>query len=270
MIKKWNGGKGPIMGRIRDKLFGGRTLSSEEMFRATSKLETQLNRLRYLSSKLKARDKTLFEKCIEANVSGDQTRATLYATECAEIRKIIQSVVYCEAALERVILRLQTVSELKDIVAIMAPIPDVIQEIRGKMEGIIPSMADKLDEANAMLSDTIERIGGASITEFKAQLSEESARILDEAREEAEQRIRRRFPKLPVPIKAQETKTPVALTAGGSAYAPTSLEEQIYEYARSRNGRLNVPKLASELGVSVGDIERALLKLESEGRVAIG
>jgi len=271
MIKKWNGNKRSLIERVKDKVLGDRMTSGEEVFEAVSKLEIQSSKLRYLSSKLQARDKTLFEKCVEASVSKDQARVTLYATECAEIRKLVQVIVYCELALEQAILRLQTVSELSNVVAVIAPIPKVVQEIRGKIADIVPSIASKLDEVNGMLNETIEGIGGAPVREFKVQSGEEATKILEEASKEAEQRIREKFPELPVPVKVPETKIPVALTTSGGTYSGRhSLEEQIYKYARSRNGRVSIPKLASELGVSARDVERALLKLESEGRISIG
>ena len=271
MIKKWNGNKRSLIERVKDKVLGDRMTSGEEIFEAVSKLEIQSNTLRYLSSKLQVRDKTLFEKCVEASVSKDQARVTLYATECAEIRKLVQVIVYCELALEQAILRLQTVSELSNVVAVIAPIPKVVQEIRGKIADIVPSIASKLDEVNGMLNETIEGIGGAPVREFKVQSGEEATKILEEASKEAEQRIREKFPELPVPVKVPETKIPVALTTSGGTYSGRhSLEEQIYKYATSRNGRVSIPKLASELGVSAKDVERALLKLESEGRISIG
>ena len=271
MIKRWNGNKRSIIERVKDKFFGGRVTSGEEVFEAVFELEIQSNKLKYLSSKLQARDKSLFEKCVEASVSKDQARVTLYATECAEIRKMVQVIVYCELALEQAILRLQTVSELSNVVAVIAPVPRVVQEIRGKIVDIVPSIAGKLDEVNGMLNETIEGIGGAPIREFKVQSGEEATKILEEASKEAEQRIREKFPELPVPVKVPETKIPVALTASGGAYGGgNSLEEQIYNYAASRNGRVSIPKLASEFGVSTKDVERALLKLESEGRLSIG
>ena len=271
MIKKWNGNKRSLIERVKDKVLGDRMTSGEEVFEAVSKLEIQSNTLRYLSSKLQARDKNLFEKCVEASVSKDQARVTLYATECAEIRKLVQVIIYCELALEQAILRLQTVSELSNVVAVIAPIPKVVQEIRGKIADIVPSIASKLDEVNGMLNETIEGIGGAPVREFKVQSGEEATKILEEASKEAEQRIREKFPELPVPVKVPETKIPVALTTSGGTYSGRhSLEEQIYKYATSRNGRVSIPKLASELGVSARDVERTLLKLESEGRISIG
>lgn len=271
MLEKWNGNKRSLIERVKDKVLGDRITSSEEVFEAVSKLEIQSSKLRYLSSKLQARDKTLFEKCVEASVSKDHARVTLYATECAEIRKLVQVIVYCELALEQAILRLQTVSELSNVVAVIAPIPKVVQEIRGKIADIVPSIAGRLDEVNGMLNETIEGIGGAPIREFKVQSGEEATKILEEASKEAEQRIREKFPELPVPVKVPETKIPVALTTSGGTYSGRhSLEEQIYKYARSRNGRVSIPKLASELGISAKDVERALLKLESEGRISIG
>ncbi|GEM_PF-980794 len=269
--KRWKGNKRSLIERVKDRVFGDPMTSPEELFEVISKLEIQSNKLRYLSSKLQARDRTLFEKCVEASASKDQAHANLYATECLEIRRLVQVIVYSELALEQAVLRLQTVSELSNVVAVVAPIPDVVQDIRGKIADIVPSIASKLDEVNGMLGESIAGIGGAPTREFKVKSSEETTRILEEASKEAEQRVREKFPELPVPIKVPEANIPVALTTGGGTYnGSNSLEEQIYDYARSRNGRVSIPRMASELGISAKDVERVLLKLESEGRISIG
>jgi division protein CdvB (Snf7/Vps24/ESCRT-III family) len=61
----------------------------------TSKLDTML-----LS--LKEREKETFEKCVEAQMARDENLASMYANQCAEIRKLIDSTVSNENLLNRI------------------------------------------------------------------------------------------------------------------------------------------------------------------------
>jgi len=51
-----------------------------------------------------------------------------------------------ELALERVILRMQTVEEFGDIMAQIAPVIGVVRETRGRIAGVIPEVANELGE----------------------------------------------------------------------------------------------------------------------------
>jgi len=67
----------------------------------TSVVKTE-KRARFLSNKftklmawkgrLEAREKELFGKCVSAQMEGDSVKATMYANQCAELRKIIRLV----------------------------------------------------------------------------------------------------------------------------------------------------------------------------------
>ena len=43
-------------------------------------------------SRLEGREKELFGKCVSAQMEGDSVKATMYANQCAEVRKIIRLV----------------------------------------------------------------------------------------------------------------------------------------------------------------------------------
>jgi len=56
------------------------------------RLNDQFARLVEWKTKLEFREKELFDKCVSAQMEGDSTKATMYANQCAEIRKIIKLV----------------------------------------------------------------------------------------------------------------------------------------------------------------------------------
>ena len=79
------------------------------------RLNSQLEKLEQKSARLEQRDREIFERCIGANVAKDYAHAAIYANECSEIRMMAKIVISAELALERVLLRLQTVEEVVDV-----------------------------------------------------------------------------------------------------------------------------------------------------------
>jgi len=65
------------------------------------RLNDQFVRLAEWKTKLEMREKELFDKCVSAQLEGDRPKATLYANQCAEIRKIIKLVSGTEETLSR-------------------------------------------------------------------------------------------------------------------------------------------------------------------------
>jgi len=65
------------------------------------RLNTQFVRLAAWKAKLQSKEKELFDKCVSAQMEGDSTKATMYANQCAEIRKIIRLVARTELTLSR-------------------------------------------------------------------------------------------------------------------------------------------------------------------------
>ena len=55
-------------------------------------LRDKFTKLLTWKDKLQAREKELFGKCVSAQMEGDSEKATMYANQCAEVRKIIRLV----------------------------------------------------------------------------------------------------------------------------------------------------------------------------------
>jgi len=238
-------------------------------------LESTSNRLRSLSEGLKRRDQRFFAKCIEAEIAGNHTRAIIYANECAEVRKLARLVISSELALEQAALRLQTINKLGDVMVTIAPIVEIVEETKGRLSGIIPSVSANLNEVNSVLKSSLSEMGSVGVNE-NVENSGEAMKILREANLTAEEKIREKFPQLPEDLETSEafaeSKIPVALTAtGGSleAEAKDLLKQQVYEYIRACDGKLSPAQCASILGVSSKDVERVILKLKEEGRITI-
>ncbi|HZD13171.1 MAG TPA: Snf7 family protein, partial [Candidatus Binatus sp.] len=173
----------------------------ERIEQALFRLNTQKGKLEQTSMRLQQRDKEMFQRTVGAELSKDTSHARLYANECAEIRKMAHIVMSSELALERVILRLQTIEEFGDIMTQIAPVIGIVRETRGKIAGVIPEVANELGEVNEMLSDmSLESGGVEGDQDYEIQASNgEAQKVLQESGLIAEQQMKERFPELPVP-----------------------------------------------------------------------
>jgi len=140
----------------------------------------------------------VFRKCTNAVLAKDSARASIYANECAEIRKMCQTILRSQFAIEQVVLRLETVEEFGDIVVEMSPVAGVIGSIRGHLTGIVPEVSYRLGEIGDSLNDLVMESGGASSMSWNVISSGEDAqKILTDANTIAEQKMKEKFPTLP-------------------------------------------------------------------------
>ena len=264
----------------------------ERIEQALFRLNTQKAKLEQTSMRLQQRDKEMFQRTVGAELSKDSSHARLYANECAEIRKMAHIVLSSELALERVILRLQTIEEFGDIMTQIAPVIGIVRETRGRIAGVIPEVANELGEVNDMLSDMSLETGGVEGDQnYEIQSSGgEAKKVLEESGLIAEQQMKERFPELPVPgaresqpqqpKTAVETKVPVAVAvavsdAGAEAEIPRSstlqrpFEDRLLEYIKSRNGEISISNCSTDLSVGTDEIKRGLERLRGDGKIVI-
>jgi division protein CdvB (Snf7/Vps24/ESCRT-III family) len=249
----------------------------ERVDQALYRLGIQKEKLEHMSSRLQQRDKEMFQRCIGAQLSKDSAHAALYANECAEIRKMAHITLSSELALERVVLRLQTMEEFGDIMAQIMPVIGVVRETRGRIAGVIPEVATELGEVNEMLSDMSLETGQVQDQDVDMTASSSEARkVLEESSAIASQQMKERFPELPVPEPRQpaatvaprpEARIPIAVTSGGEEEPVEPLESRLLGYIKSHNGELNLSTASNELEVSTEDIRNSLEKLKDDGKI---
>jgi len=170
------------------------------------KLKVQQRKLERTSYHMQQRDQTLYGKCVLA-VQGKNTQlASIYANECAELRKMAKLVLHSELALEQVTLRLEAVHEFGTLAATMMPVANVVRTLKSQLEGVMPEVSIELAEVNDTLEGLATEVGEASETSFDTSASSnESQQILQEANVVADQKMKERFPELP-PLPTQEAK----------------------------------------------------------------
>lgn len=171
---------------------------------AIRRIEAQIQYIEDALSRLGERDRLLFTKIVEAYSKHQMQRAKVLANELAELRKMANFMMNAELALERVILRLRTVSQLGNVVSTLTPAMQVLQSVRVGLSGLLPNAERELGQVSTILNELIVEAGEVTgIAPDVGVASDDAQRILEEAALVAEQRMRERFPELPA-LKSTE------------------------------------------------------------------
>jgi division protein CdvB (Snf7/Vps24/ESCRT-III family) len=174
---------------------------------ASYKIRSMISRLDAYIARLQERDRTLFERVVDAQISKDSMRAAMYANEIAEIRKITKQMIVTQIALEQVALRLETVGELGDIFVNLIPVVGVISELKAALKGIMPELSIELGEIGESLQEIVVEAGNFTGAPYVGSPSSpEAKKILEEAAAIAEQRMKEKFPDLPVTSGLTQTQ----------------------------------------------------------------
>jgi division protein CdvB (Snf7/Vps24/ESCRT-III family) len=165
---------------------------------AVRRLTLQVNKLDQASERFSQKDRSLFAKLVDAYAKHDTARANIYANELAEVRKMAKLVMNARLALDQVMLRIQTCTELGDVVSNLGPAIGVLRSLGSCMGGVLPEAESELGEIGNMLSGLMFEAGlNSGMTMNFDSVNEDAAKILTEAATVAEQKVSANFPELP-------------------------------------------------------------------------
>ena len=235
------------------------------------RLDEQREKLDHMASKLQQRDKEMFHRCISAQLAKDNGHATVYANECAEIRKIAKIVLTSQLALEKVVLRLQTIESFGEVLVHVAPVIDVVKETRGKIAGVVPEVATELEQINGMLQDMSLEAGEAEDQALTTEsASDEANQVLKESSVVAEEMMKEKFPEPKVePGKSGIRRFMVVPEGGNGVPALSEIEDLVYGYIRDHDGKISLSECARELDTSIYTVKKTVSKLAEEGRIEL-
>lgn len=271
-------------------------------------LRVQHNKIGQATYRLKQRDKKLFHACIGAIKNKNKQKAAICANESAEVRRLIRFLYNVELAIERVILRLETIKELNDIVFDLKPALRLLQGVSQELFDHLPDVSSELSKVNEAINETlcstkITTDESVIPVNMKTPAGEE---ILNEVQVFLEQKLSENLPAPPITLgTAEPEKTTlremVALTTGCSeasgrgtidsseknssetliSYKKAEiqeislkvenpqLEEVLLDYAKRSNGQIDLARCSADLEASNEDIERALQSLGSKGKIIV-
>ena len=197
-IKDWDReAKDPVFTRVNAK-FHHRIPIKDQLAGAVYRLRVQQNKLEAASMRMQQHDKEIFAKCVNSQLTHDMARATMYANECVEVRKMAKVTLQCQLALEQVSLRLETIEEFGDMARLMAPVAGVVHSIKNQISGLIPEVGFELSEIGEVLNSVVMEAGETTGSQYEIDASgAEAQRIMTEASTIAEQHMKERFPDLP-------------------------------------------------------------------------
>ena len=281
---------------------------NETVQKSVQTLRVQRNKLQQTTYRLKERDKILFQTCISALNNKNKEKAAIFANEVAEVRKLIKFLYNVELAIERVILRLETIKELSDVVTDLKPALRLLQSVSQELFNVLPDVSSELSKVNETISETLyaTKLTADETIIPVGRKTPDGEEILKEVSGFLEQRLSETLPEPPATPKAPEIqqttlKEMVALTANCSqvigredaegsnenssqtliSYKKAqiqeislmiekpSLEDVLLDYVKRSNGEIDLTRCSSDLKSSHEEIEKALQSLGTKGKIKI-
>jgi len=271
-------------------------------------LRIQHNKLEQASFRLKERDRILFQTCINAVNNKNKDRAAICANELVEVRKLLKFLYHVELAIERVILRLETIKELNDIVVDLKPSLKLLQSVSQQLFEVLPDVSSELSKVNETISETLystKITADESIIPVNRK-TPEGEEIIKEVSGFLERKLVEELPEPPATLGTSETEKTtlremVALTANCSqamgnetvtesdknssqtlfsfkkaeiqeislTVEKPSLEDVLFEYVKKSNGEIDLKRCSVDLKTSHEEIEKALQSLGAKGKIKI-
>jgi len=276
------------------------------IFQTIRRLKFQSAKLEQVSFKLRERDRVLFQACVFEARRKRNDRAAICASELSEVRKLLSMVVQCQLALERVILRLETIKEVGEIFADLKPALQSLNSITQNLASVMPDFARELERVSESISDTlaVTRLDTPQPMASVGAKTEAGEEILREVSGILEEKLNEELPAPPISVtperveSREKVKQMVALAASCSTSEqvehpegepPTyvtykdlelqrvsltiqrksSLEDAILQYAKECEGEIDVDKCALDLNVPSEDVVNALESLGMKGKITI-
>ena len=208
--RKWEEreGKTPFYTKIKEAVRPPGPLKPRLNF-AVKRVELQIRRLEKATNRFSERDKSLFARTVKAYSQRDMVRANVFASELAEMRKTEKMIMHARLALEQIVLRLRTVSELGDVASALAPTVGVLGSVRRGMAGVLPEAERELGQIGNLINEIIIDAGQSTGLDVNFEAANEDAqKILKEAATVAEQKIKEELPEIPADVHTAKEKVP--------------------------------------------------------------
>ncbi|MEM2118527.1 MAG: hypothetical protein QW840_00170 [Candidatus Bathyarchaeia archaeon] len=269
-------------------------------------MKVQRSKIQQATYRLKERDKILFQTCITALNNKNKDKATICANEIAEVRKLLKFLYNVELAIERVILRLETIKELSDVVTDLKPALRLLQRVSQELFAVLPDVSSELTKVNEEINQTLY---STKITTDETIIPVDrktvgGEEILKEVSSFLENKLAEKLPEPPATVASEARqaalKEMVALTASCSQAAgretetsekdssqalfsykkaeiqeislvveKPSLEDVLLDYVRKSKGEIDLNRCSVDLKTSNEEIEKALHNLGTKGKIKI-
>ena len=201
----WNKTEGES---ISQKVIG--KVKSEEPIKnkidfAQKKLQFQISKLEVINQKLQKKHDTIFEKIVNAQRNNKTSYAQAYAGELTQVRKMKNMVGGAKLSMEQVKLRLDTVSELGDVVVTLSPCMAIIKGLSPSLSGIMPEANASMQDLSQILGDVMSgsSVGVADNMNVDTTANADTLAILEEAHSVIAGQTQTAIPDVPDTLKRQ-------------------------------------------------------------------
>jgi hypothetical protein len=213
-----------------------------------------------------------------------------------------------ELAIERVILRLETVKELSDVVGDLKPALKLLQNVSQELFNVLPDVSSELNKVNETITETLceTRLTTDETAIPVDRKTPEGEEILNEVSGVLQRELAKKLPEPPATPKTIETqqttvKEMVALTASCSkmngrdavdnsdadpsqtlfsykkaefkeislTVEKPSLEEVLLDYVKKSHGEIDMMRCSDDLKIPNEEIEKTLETLGTKGKIKI-
>jgi division protein CdvB (Snf7/Vps24/ESCRT-III family) len=204
LSKKWNDSQSEssMTNKLFDRLKPQDPLKPR-IEEAHNKLQMQVSKLENISSKLQEKDRLIFNRVVNSLQNHDSHYAKILSNELSQVRKMTRMVDSAKIAFEQIQLRLNTMTELGDVVVTLSPAMSVIKGIQGGLASMMPQADQSFGQISDLLGNIMSESGQLTATAAAAPeitntgLNEEAMKILEEASSMIEENTKSKFPDLP-------------------------------------------------------------------------
>jgi division protein CdvB (Snf7/Vps24/ESCRT-III family) len=209
--KKWN--NNAQSESIRDKLreaTQSQTPLKPRIEEAQRKLQIQISKLDAISSKMQEKDRVIFNRIVNAMQNHDSHYAKVLSGELSQIRRTNKMVNSAKLAFEQIQLRLNTMTELGDVVVTLSPAMSVIKGIQSGLKTMLPEADQSFGQISELLGGIMSGSSQIPTTEIGSReltFSEEAVKIMEEASAIVEEDTRDKFPDLPLSSSANREQS---------------------------------------------------------------
>ena len=172
---------------------------------AQKKLQLQITKLSSINEKLQEKHDKIFEKCVNAQRNNKPVYAQAYAGELAQVTKMKNMVSGAKLSMEQVKLRLDTVSELGDVVVTLSPCMSIIKGLSPSLSGIMPEANASMQDLSQILGDVMSgsSVGMEDNFTTQTEASPDAVAILEEAHNVIAGQTKSSIPEVPTQLRQQ-------------------------------------------------------------------
>ncbi len=209
----WNKTEGEsISQKVMGKVKPSEPLKNKIDF-AQKKLQFQISKLDGINEKLQKKHDVIFEKIVNAQRHNKVGYAQAYAGELTQVRKMKNMVGGAKLSMEQVKLRLDTVSELGDVVVTLSPCMSIIKGLSPSLNGIMPEANASMQDLSEILGDVMSgsSVGVGDSMSMAPETNADTLAILEEAHSVIAGQTKSSIPDVPDSLKQQivEKKTDI-------------------------------------------------------------